>query len=122
MKGLISFISACAIYLLGGLIVWNIVCSIIDVPSQTIIGLSNYRIFTYSGLTAAIMLITFLIHGGEDGALHFILFIIAVNAGIAVATNYWENIWTSVSTILTIVYNIVNILFITLSIRLCFKD
>jgi hypothetical protein len=108
--------------MLGGLIAWNIVCSMVDVPSMTLLELADYRIYTYSGLTLAIMLISFMFQGGDENAFWFVSFIIAVNAGIAIAVNHWEGIWPSVSIIFTIIYNIVNILFITLVIRMCFKD
>ena len=54
----ISLVVAILIYILGGMIVWNLVCSFaIDVPNLSITTLENYRLLTYSGLTGAIMLI-----------------------------------------------------------------
>lgn len=41
MKGIICFIAACAVYILGGLLVWSIVVSFIDVPSSTIADLAT---------------------------------------------------------------------------------
>jgi hypothetical protein len=117
MKGFISFIIACAIYLFGGLVAWNIVCSVIDLPSQTLIDLADYRIYTYSGLTFLVMLIADFFKNGDD-----FFFVIALNAGIAVASNHWDSIWPSVSIILTVVYNVVNVLFMTFTIRSCFKN
>ena len=58
MKGFLSFVIAVILYLVLGLIAWNIVCSIIDIPSKTIEQLADYRLFTYSGVTLAV---TFLI-------------------------------------------------------------
>ena len=122
MKGFISFIIAVILYIAGGLIAWNIVCSIIDFPSMTLIELADYRVCTYSAIPMVVMLISFLYYGGDEGALWFVEFLLALNAGIAIATNHWEGMWPSVGVIFTIIYNVVNVAFITFIIRMCFND
>lgn len=122
MKGFISFIIAVILYLVLGLIAWNIVCSIIDYPSMTLIELADYRIYTYSAIPMVIMFISFLCIGGEESALWFIEFLLALNAGVAIATNHWEGMWPSVGLIFTIIYNLVNVIFISFVVRMCFND
>ena len=58
MKGFLSFIIAVILYIVLGLIAWNIVCSKIDIPSKTLEELADYRLYTYSGIT---LVLTFLI-------------------------------------------------------------
>jgi hypothetical protein len=122
MKGLISFIIAVILYIVLGLIAWNIVCSIIDYPSMTLIELSDYRIYTYSAIPMVIWFIIFICIGGDERGIWFIEFLLALNAGIAIATNHWEGMWTSVGVIFTIIYNIVNVVFISFAVRICFND
>lgn len=122
MKAFVSFIIAAILYIVVGLIAWNIVCSIIDYPSMTLIELADYRIYTYSAIPMVIMFISFLCIGGDDSALYFIEFLLALNAGIAIAANHWEGMWPSVSVIFTIIYNLVNVFIITCVIRICFND
>lgn len=113
-KSIVCLIIAAAIYFIVGLIAWNIVCSWVDISSCTLVEISNYRIYTYSGIaliSAVIAEIRAGIKKGRDmdGACT-ILFIIGFLAFMA---NYWENIWDSVAVILTILYNIVNIAVMT---------
>ena len=113
-KSIVCLIIAAAIYFIVGLIAWNIVCSWVDISSCTLVEISNYRIYTYSGIaliSAVIAEIRAGIKKGRDmdGA-YTILFITGFLAFMA---NYWENIWDSVAVILTILYNIVNIAVMT---------
>jgi hypothetical protein len=84
--------------------------------------LADYRICTYSAIPMLIMIILFVCIGGDESALLFVELLLALNAGIAIATNHWEGIWPSVCVILTIIYNLVNVFFITGVIRMCFND
>ena len=124
MKGFLSFIIAVVLYLVLGLIAWNIVCSIIDFPSKTIEELADYRLFTYSGITLAL---TFLIPIFDGGSIdlddsYIPIIILGINLGVAILINHWENVWQSVSVIFTIIYNLFNILWITLFIRFLFPE
>lgn len=49
-KSIVCLIIAAAIYFIVGLIAWNIVCSWVDISSCTLVEISNYRIYTYSGI------------------------------------------------------------------------
>ena len=69
-----------------------------------------------------IMFISFLCIGGEESALWFVEFLLALNAGVAIATNHWEGMWPSVGFIFTIIYNLVNVIFISGVVRMCFND
>jgi hypothetical protein len=122
MKAFVSFIIAAILYIVVGLIAWNIVCSIIDYPSMTLIELADYRIYTYSAIPMIIYFIAFLFIGGDEGALGFVGFLLALNAGVAIATNHWEGMWPSVGLIFTIIYNLVNVIFISFVVRMCFND
>ena len=122
MKGFISLIIAIILYVVLGLVAWNIVWSIIDYPSMTRVELADYRIYTYSGIPMVIMLISYLCIGGDESALWFVEFLLALNAGIAIATNHWEGMWPSVGVIFTVLYNIVNVVFIAFIIRMFFND
>lgn len=124
MKGFLSFVIAVLLYLVLGLIAWNIVCSIIDIPSKTIEQLADYRLFTYSGVTLAVTFLIPIFDGSsisEDS--YFPIFIIlGINLGVAIAINHWENVWPSVSVIFTIIYNLFNIIWMTLLIRALFPE
>ena len=122
MKAFISFIIAVILYIVVGLIAWNIVCSIIDYNSMTLIELADYRIYTYSAITMVVMFIAFLCVGGDDDGIQFLELLLAINAGIAIAANHWEGMWPSVGVVITIIYNIVNVAFISFVIRMCFND
>jgi hypothetical protein len=119
-KVFFSFIIAIIVYIVLGLIAWNIVCSIIDVPSQTLVELADYRIYVYSGITFLVFVIS-LFDNDVKGVESFYA-IMFVNTCIAIAVNHWENIWPSVSVIFTIIYNIVNVCFIAVSIMSFFFD
>lgn len=124
MKGFLSFIIAIVIYIVLGLIAWNIVCSIIDIPSKTLEELADYRLFTYSGITLALTFIIPVFDGSSisDDSYLPIFIILGINLGIAILINHWENVWPSVSVIFTIIYNLVNILWLTLLIRALFPE
>ena len=77
-KSIVCLIIAAAIYFIVGLIAWNIVCSWVDISSCTLVEISNYRIYTYSGIaliSAVIAEIRAGIKKGRDmdGALQFYL-------------------------------------------------
>ena len=124
MKGFLSFIIAIVIYIVLGLIAWNIVCSIIDIPSKTLEELADYRLFTYSGITLALTFIIPVFDGSSisDDSYLPIFIILGINLGIAILINHWQNVWPSVSLIFTIIYNLVNILWLTLLIRALFPE
>lgn len=124
MKGFLSFIIAIVIYIVLGLIAWNIVCSIIDIPSKTLEELADYRLFTYSGITLALTFIIPVFDGSSisDDSYLPIFIILGINLGIAILINHWKNVWPSVSVIFTIIYNLVNILWLTLLIRALFPE
>lgn len=50
LKYIVCLIIAAIIYFIVGLIAWNIVCSWVDMSSCTLVEISNYRIYTYSGI------------------------------------------------------------------------
>jgi hypothetical protein len=120
MKGFISFLIAAVLYIVIGLIAWNVVCSFTDIPSKTIIELANYRLMTYSGITFVILILPSIFEGKDpfDEA-GFYLFMIpfVINFIVAYAINYWEGMWESVSLIFTIIYNLINVLYIAIGIR-----
>lgn len=124
MKGFLSFIIAIVIYIVLGLIAWNIVCSIIDIPSKTLEELADYRLFTYSGITLALTFVIPVFDGSSisDDSYLPIFIILGINLGIAILINHWQNVWPSVSLIFTIIYNLVNILWLTLLIRALFPE
>lgn len=97
---------AAIVYFIAGLIAWNIVCSWIDIQSCTIIELSDYRIFTYTGV-AILSSLTAIIK--ENLNKDSIITVLLVTGFIAYLTNHWENVWDSVALIITILYNIINI-------------
>lgn len=114
MKGIICFIAACAVYILGGLLVWSIVASFIDVPSSTIADLATYRIHCYSGVAGLVSLITLSKANVDDKSTNILLGAIFACWAIGILVNVWE-ISGIISTILTIVYNIVNVGVVTLA-------
>lgn len=103
---IVCLIVAAIVYFIAGLIAWNIVCSWIDIQSCTIIELSDYRIFTYTGV-AILSSLTSIIK--EDLNKDSIITVLLVTGFIAYLTNHWENVWDSVALIITILYNIINI-------------
>ncbi|WP_297273016.1 hypothetical protein [uncultured Bacteroides sp.] len=103
---IVCLIVAAIVYFIAGLIAWNIVCSWIDIQSCTIIELSDYRIFTYTGV-AILSSLTAIIK--EDLNKDSIITVLLVTGFIAYLTNHWENVWDSVALIITILYNIINI-------------
>lgn len=106
-------IAAALVWFIGGLIAWNIVCSFIDVEHIPLLMLDNYRIATYSGIAIiASWLILSAIAAKFEVYLNITVMLIIAGI-IACAINYWENIWDSVALILTILYNIFNILIIS---------
>ena len=109
-KSIVYLIIATIIYFIVGLIAWNIVCSWVDISSCTLVEISNYRIYTYSGIaliSATIAEIKAGIKNGRDmdGACT----ILFITGFLAFMANHWESMWDSVAVILTIFYNIINI-------------
>lgn len=124
MKGFLSFIIAVILYIVLGLIAWNIVCSIIDIPSKTLEELADYRLYTYSGITLVLTFLIPIINGSSisDESETSIFITLGINLGIAILINHWENVWQSVSVIFTIIYNLFNILWLTFLIRAMFPE
>ena len=124
MKAFISFIIAVIAYIVLGLIIWNIVYSNTDVLSKTIVELADYKLCAYSAAT--FLLLCGLPHLSklniEDGYYFGVIIIVGVNLGIAIAANHWEGVWEIVSTILAILYNLVNIIFIVGPIHTLMKE
>lgn len=115
MKTFFCFIFSIVAYLVLGLITWNIVCSNMDVLSKTIEELAANRLYTYTGVTIGIigLILIFRNLSKTDEMLFACAIVLIINFAIALAVNYWEGIWDSVSIIFTIIYNLVNILCIT---------
>lgn len=120
MKKFLSLVIAVAVYVILGLISWNIVCSIIDLPSKTLIELADYRLWTYSGITfALIYLLQYILEGRDPfdniGNGYFLFLIpLILNVVIGLFVNHWEGAWQSVNIIFTIIYNVINIAYITI--------
>jgi hypothetical protein len=123
MKYFISFIIAIVAYLVLGLIAWNIVCSNIDIMSKTLVELSDYRLFTYSGLT---FILGCILANFDDSIGEVSYFGAAIAVGIpliiTLVVNHWENVWDSVSMLITLLYNLINIIFISIAIRPLFGE
>lgn len=122
MKGFVCFIACAAIYLIMGIIAWNIVCSIIDIGPRTLIELSDYRLYIYTAIAGLVSLV--IIHvfskstsGEQEGMTTFVLIALGINVGIALLVNHWEGAWEVVSLIFTILYNLVNIIVMTIMMR-----
>ena len=117
MKGFVSFIAAAAIYFLAGIICWNIVCSVMDIGKLTIIQLADYRLTTYSVLTAAVSLAVWAMTDSEkfasqkdyDAYSWMAVIVVVVNLVVGIAVNHWESVWNVVATIFTVIYNMVNV-------------
>lgn len=120
MKKFLSLVIATAVYVILGLISWNIVCSIIDLPSKTLIELADYRLWTYSGITFVLIYLLQYILEGKDpfdniGNGYFLFLIpLILNVVIGLFVNHWEGAWQSVNIIFTIIYNVINIAYITI--------
>lgn len=113
-KSIVCLIIAAAIYFIVGLIAWNIVCSWVDISSCTLVEISNYRIYTYSGIALISAVIAEIKAGIKKGRdMDGACTILFITGFLAFMANYWENIWDSVAVILTILYNIVNIAVMT---------
>lgn len=113
-KSIVCLIIAAAIYFIVGLIAWNIVCSWVDISSCTLVEISNYRIYTYSGIALISAVIAEIRAGIKKGCdMDGACTILFITGFLAFMANYWENIWDSVAVILTILYNIVNIAVMT---------
>lgn len=113
-KSIVCLIIAAAIYFIVGLIAWNIVCSWVDISSCTLVEISNYRIYTYSGIALISAVIAEIRAGIKKGRdMDGACTILFITGFLAFMANYWENIWDSVAVILSILYNIVNIAVMT---------
>lgn len=122
MKGFICFVACIAIYLILGIIVWNIVCSIIDIGPKTLIEVSDYRLYTYTAIAglfslAVIYMFSKSTSGERDKMKTFVLIALGINVGIALLVNHWEGAWEVVSLIFAILYNLVNIIVMTIMMR-----
>lgn len=105
LKYIVCLIIAAIIYFIVGLIAWNIVCSWVDISSCTLVEISNYRIYTYSGIACISAVIAEMKSGRDiDG-----MYILFSTGFLALMANHWESMWDSVAVILTILYNIINI-------------
>ena len=115
MKTFLSIVFAIVTYIVLGLIVWNIVCSNMDVLSKTIEELADNRLYTYTGVTCGIigLILIFRNLSKTDEMFFAYTIVLIINFAIALAVNHWESIWDSVSIIFTILYNLVNIFCIT---------
>lgn len=108
MKGLICFIAACAVYVLGGLVVWTIVASLIDIPSSTLVDLATYKIHCYSGVAGVVSLITLCTSNWDSKSEDILLGAIVVAWIIGILLNVWE-ISGVAAIIMTVIYNIINV-------------
>lgn len=106
MKKFLLIISAIAIYFILGVIIWNIVYSIIDVESTTLKMLKLYEAFSYSLATC---LCSIFLYWNNDKKLDKVSYLLGANSAIAVLIYNWESIWLSVFAILGIIFNIVNV-------------
>lgn len=105
-KSIVCLTIAVVIYFIVGLIAWNIVCTWVDISSCTLVEISNYKIYTYSGIALISAFIAQIKSENDiDGTS-----IILITGFLALIANYWENIWDSVAIILTILYNIINVI------------
>lgn len=116
----ISLVVSILIYILGGMIVWNLVCSFaIDVPNLPITTLEIYRLFTYSGLTGVVILITQIIEDdctkNREEAMTYFYVALGINLAIAIGVNYWNTVWDAVLFILGLIYNLGNIGIMTMT-------
>lgn len=109
-KSIVCLIIAAIIYFIVGLIAWNIVCSWIDISSCTLVEISNYRIYTYSGIALISAVIAEFRAGIKKGRdMDGACTILFITGFLAFMANHWESIWDSVAVILTILYNIINV-------------
>lgn len=110
LKYIVCLIIAAIIYFIVGLIAWNIVCSWVDMSSCTLVEISNYRIYTYSGIACISAIIAEIRVGIKNGRdMDGACTILFVTGFLALMANHWESMWDSVAVILTILYNIINI-------------
>lgn len=126
MKGFLSFVIAVVLYAIVGLIIWNIVYSLIDVSTKTLEQLADYKLCVYSGIAFLYTYIIPYISNGKDpfeetGYIVFIIPLI-INVVVGLVVNHWEGAWQSVNIIFTIIYNIVNVGYITIIVRGLFKN
>lgn len=119
LKFIGCLVAAAIVYFVVGLIVWNIVCTWIDLPSCTLTELSNYKVYTYSGVAA---LFSFLCASNSEEKTGTILTVLAITGFIAYLANHWESIWDSVALIISILYNLVNIFIMGACLFLLFDD
>ena len=55
--------------------------------------------------------------GERDNMTTFVLIALGINVGIALLVNHWEGAWEVVSLIFAILYNLVNIIVMTIMMR-----
>lgn len=117
MKGVICFIAACTIYVLGGLIAWKVICPmVIDVPSSTLTELANYKLYCYTGVALIISCLTF----DVDNKFLILFGALCVGFLIGIVTNTL-GISGGIATTMTIIYNLINIVVITISLYAIIK-
>lgn len=121
MRGFICFIAACAVYILCGLLVWTIVWSMTDVLSTTIEKLNEYELYSYSGVAATACGLSLLFSRESETTFEVILGVIAVSLLIGVAAISWD-LSSGVLTVLSLIYNTVNVGAITLSFYLASEN
>lgn len=103
LKYIVCLIIAAIIYFIVGLIAWNIVCSWVDMSSCTLVEISNYRIYTYSGIACISAIIAEIRVGIKNGRdMDGACTILFVTGFLALMANHWESMWDSVAVILTI--------------------
>ena len=90
-----------------GVIVWNIIYSIINIETTTLKMLKIYEAFSYSLATC---LCSIFLYWNNDKKLDKVSYLLGANSAIAVLIYNWEDIWLSVFVILGIIFNIVNVM------------
>lgn len=114
MRGFICFIAACAVYILGGLLVWTIVWSMTDILSTTIEKLNEYELYSYTGIAVTTCGLSLLFSRESGTTFEVILGVLVISLLIGIAAIYWD-LSNGVQTFLSIIYNIINVGTITLS-------
>lgn len=121
MKGFICFIVACAIYIFGGVFIWDIVLSMINVASATLVDLAEYKLYCYSGVAAIVSVLALLISSDKGNTLEVFLGVLFVSLLVGIAMNTWE-IGETISIIMTFIYNVVNVGVMTISLYIAFDN
>lgn len=120
MRALICFIAACAIYIFGGAFIWGIVYSMINIESTTLVDLANYQLYCYSGVAAIISILVLLFFGDGGNSIEVMTGVLFASLLIGIAMNSWE-IGETMTTVMTVIYNVVNVGVMTLSLYFAFE-